>query len=172
MITVKYLPNIHETINVTMDFLNRRPVVKIMLILTKVCCFLMCIAYILKATINTLKFHDMLVLLFALTWLFGYRFLNALILKKVLIKNKTDKFNHTFHINKDKLWGTNNNTFPIQQQWKQVKYIYKNHNGYIIPAIGSANAGKFVWLPKRGFDNTDAENNFLEILQQHKILVK
>jgi hypothetical protein len=115
----------------------------------------------------------MLALFFALTWLFGYRPLNAIILKKILLKNKIDKLQHIFYINKDKLWSINkNNNTPMQQYWKQVKYIHKNQNGYIIPAIGPTNAGKFIWLPKRGFHNVEEENHFLAILEQHKIIIK
>lgn len=172
MITIQYLPSIPETITVTLNFLHKRPFVKIILLMAKICCFLMCIAYILKTITHTLCLHDMLVLIFVLFWLFGYRSFNALLLRRILVKNKIDQKEQIFHINKDKIWGTNANGAAIQQLWKHMKYIYQHNDGYVIPSIGKANAGKFIWLPKRGFPNQQLENQFLEILGSYKISIK
>jgi hypothetical protein len=173
MITIEYCPKISETINATLDFISKRPLVKVFLTLTKFCCFLMCIACLLKVIFNALSIYDILVFLFVLTWLFGHRYINYFFLRKILTKNKIDKFHYILYINQDKLWGINKyNNITIQQPWKQIKYIYKNNDGYIIPEIGAINAGRFTWLPKRGFTNVEAEEKFLNILHQRHIAIK
>jgi hypothetical protein len=172
MIIVEYQPNIPEITNATLNFLERRPIIKVIILLMKICCVIMSAAYILKAIMNTITIHDMLVLLFALTWLFGYRVLNGFILKKILGRQNITKAINKFHINKYKLWWQATNKQPMQQEWKYVTYIYQNPNGYIVPLIGAANAGKFIWLPKRGFAEPAAENKFLELIKQLKIIIK
>lgn len=173
MIIVEYQPNVIETTKATLDFLDRRPIVKIIILLMKSCCFIMSVAYLLKAVTSTLNIHDMLILLFALIWLFGHRTLNYIILKRALTKQKINLTTNKFHLSKHKLWWLNiHNHQPMQQAWNQIKYIYRNQDGYIIPSIGTANAGKFIWLPKRGFNEPAAEQKFLKLLEQLNIKIK
>jgi hypothetical protein len=173
MITVEYQPNVNEMTKATLDFLECRPLIKTMTLLMKICCFIMGVAYILKATANILNLHDMLVILFVLTWLFGQRSINNFILKRNLTRKKIHQTTNKFYLHQHKiLWQTTTDNKQTEQRWKQIKYIYQNKDGYIIPAIGAKNAGKFIWLPKRGFNNLRAENDFLDLLKQLGIIIK
>ena len=173
MTIVEYQNNIAETTNATLDFLNQRPALRTTIFLLRLCCVFMVIAFILKAAAHNLTVYDLLVVVFAFVWLFWQRSFNAMVLRRVLTRKKINLLQSKYNITAHKLWWQNrNNKQPMQQTWKQVKYIYQNKDGYIIPSPGIANSGKFVWLPKRGFVDSAAEQRFLELMQAFKIKIK
>lgn len=173
MITVEYKTNIVETTNATLDFLSRRPIMRILILLMRFCCITVGIAYIIKSTTGSLTIHDTLVVVFAMLWLFGQRSINSSLLKRKLKLQKINDVQNRFQLSQHKLcWQASNNSQQIQQPWRQVKYIYQNKDGYIIPSPGMANTGKFVWLPKRGFATEKSEQDFLQLMQNLKIVLK
>lgn len=171
-IIVTYTTEIAETVNATLDFINNRPLVKFTVIAAKICCSIMIIAYLLKAIYNILTIHDMLVLLFAITWLFAYRRLNTILLQKILTKRNSLTSTKQYQLTSTKISEICKQQTINHHPWKSIKFIYQNNDGYLIPITGSANAGKFIWLPNRGFSSTQAKTNFLTLLQHHNIRIK
>ena len=157
MITVEYKPNIIETTQATLDFLENRPIMKITIRIIYFCFFILFVGYLLKAIISTIKVGDVCIFLFIIIWLFGHRNICSYILKKGLKRKNIEQISIKFNITKYKLWWQQSNLPSTQQTWQKIKFIYKNKNGYIIPLTGLCHAGQFIWLPFRGFKNNSGQ---------------
>ncbi len=172
MITITYAPDIKELTKVTLDFIEKRPMLRIGLWLLHIISILLCIAFISKAITNTATISDTFFVLCALIWLFFRRKINECFLRYALKKAGIAKNDITYHASKLKISCNQHLHKTKQLSWHSVKKIYQHKLGYVIPLSGITRGGKFFWLPCRGFASKEDEQDFLQLLAKQKLKIK
>lgn len=171
MLEIKYNFELEETTQVTLDFLENRPILKVLILLMKIACFLVFIGFAFQFMFGQITIFNVLVVLFALIWIVYRREINYFLLKKSLQKNKINEGNIEIHILKHKLWWRGKTILQDEQPWKKVKKIYKNNKGFIVPLVGISSGAKFIWLPNKGFEKEDDLQEFLKLIEDKNIKI-
>lgn len=169
MIRVEYQTENDEMVNATLDFIENRPLLKLMLFVMKLSCFLVLVGFMLKCISRTAVVEDFTVVLFALMWIMYRKRFNRYLLRRRL-KNQPSQA-HKFQVSERRIWWQYAKQQPDQTLWNNIRLVYQNKLGYMIPLSGLQNAAKFLWLPKRSFKK-DEEQAFVEIVQKRKLKLK
>lgn len=169
MLKVEYNFNKQELAKATVDFMRARPLVKLGEIILKTLCPVMLILYGLKLYYQIATTKDFAYILFVILFIGFSRKITQIIVASNL-PNSSNKACYT--IDKVKLSQAQTNQNPVSQPWKNLKFIYKNKIGYIVPITGFNNGGKFIYLPKHGFKAKSDIDGFEELLMNCKIKVK
>ena len=165
MIKISYQPNLAESASATLDFLLQRPFLSIIFFGMRICCVLLCLGFCLKAFQEQMQVIDLVIVIFAIAWLFYFKALHKVIIKFSLKMQKIDHIFQDYMINKKYIsWQTSKQT-SHKINWKQLKIMYKNSTGYIVPLTGFRNSAKFLWFPRRGFGSCEQEQDFLDLAQ-------
>jgi hypothetical protein len=151
MIDIEYTATPQETSKVTLDFLSNRPIVSLMFNFMKVTCVLLIIGFSITVYTKSTRSQDAISVVTALLWLFYYKQINRWIIKSSLKNRKFTDNNCKIKIDDQSIMCQIQGNRPQHIEWKKLKYALKNQGGYIIPLTGITNAGKFLWLPLRGF---------------------
>jgi len=172
MINIEYASVPQETADATLDFLTNRPFMRIMFWFMKMSCLILCIGFGLTLYAKAARPQDFASVFLALTWLFAYKRINRWIIKGSLKKAKFNNAINVFKIDHKSIFCKLPSKQPVDIEWKRLKYVYKNKDGYIIPITGITNGGKFIWLPHRGFNTQALESEFLEIANKFRLKIK
>jgi hypothetical protein len=172
MINVEYTITPKETVNATLDFLSNRPFVAIMFKVMQLSCIALCIAFAAAVYNKAAKPQDLATVIFALGWIFFYKHVNRWIIKGGLKRRKFETAKQQFKIDEKSIFCRWHINTPINIEWKKIKFLLKNKDGYIVPLTGFANAGKFLWLPSRGFESVNSEQSFLELVNKFNLKIK
>lgn len=161
MINVNYQPLHMEIVQATLDFFVNRPMMRMLLRFMKAACLLLCIVFAIFLYTGNPQPKDYIFVAASIIWLFYYKRINRELIGMILKRRNLQGIPHNFNIDKQRIFCRDQQT---QIEWKRVKFVLKNAHGYIVPLTGFANAGKFLWLPKRGFANEQDEQGFVSIL--------
>lgn len=172
MINVEYTMQKQETVKATLDFLSNRPFLSIMFFCMKVSCIILCLGFAFSVYTKVARPEDFVAALFAVIWLFYYKAINRWVIGNTLKHRKFDLSAQKYTIDQKSIACMLQSKNPFNIEWKKIKYILQNKDGYIIPLTGFSNAGKFLWFPKRGFQNPNMEQEFIDIVQQLKLRIK
>lgn len=172
MINIQYNVAQQESANATMDFLSNRPFLAILFLCMQISCVLLCIGFALTVYNKSTTPQDISALILALIWLFYYKSINRWIIKNSLKKAKFDGVKTKLSIDDKSIFYRIQTNEPINIEWKKLKYVLKNKDGYIIPLTGITYAGKFLWIPIRGFENPSMEQEFLDLVSKFKLKLR
>jgi hypothetical protein len=167
MININYQPTHTEIGQATLDFFLNRPMMRIMLHFMRVACVLLCVIFAMFWHAGQTRPKDYVFASTALIWLLYYKQLNKKLINATIKRQNVSKLPHNFNVDNQRIYCQDQNS---QIEWKKIKFILKNVNGYIIPLTGFTNAGKFLWFPNHGFANQASEQNFVELM--HKLSKK
>lgn len=173
MINIEYTMTPQETVNTTMDFLTNRPFLSSMFLFMRISCLLFCIVFALSVfTTKSARPQDLATIVFAIAWLLYYKSINRWVIKKSLANRKFYNMGYKFKIDEKSIFCRLHSDNIINIEWKKIKHILKNKDGYIIPLTGMGNAGRFLWLPTRGFTDNSIEQDFINLTSKFKLKIK
>lgn len=171
MININYQPINTEFAQATFDFLQNRPFMRFILFFMKLSCLLLCFGFAISLYYDAVRPQDYAIVLTALIWLCFYKNINQWVVKRSLKNRSMHNLPHDMNIDKQRIfYKANNNSSHLE--WKKIRFVLKNSQGYIVPLSGLTNAGKFLWLPLRGFSDPTAEQQFVQTLQELKLKIK
>jgi hypothetical protein len=172
LINIEYTISPQESANATLDFLTNRPIMSFMFTFMKYSCVLLCAGFALTLYQKQTRPQDFMAVLFAIGWILFYKPINRWIIKSTLKGRKFAEAAHSFKIDQKSIFCKLPSGQPQHIEWKKVKFILQNKDGYIVPLTGITNAGKFLWLPFRGFKESTMQEDFVTLVQQLKLKFK
>jgi hypothetical protein len=172
MLAINYTATPEETASATLDFLSNRPIIAIMFSFMKISCLMLCAAFAIALYKKQIQTKDIMTLISAIGWLLFYKRINRGIIKSGLKHRKFASASYSYKIDEKSIYCQINSCVNQHIEWKKIRYILRNNNGYIIPMTGIANAGKFIWLPFSSLKQDDAEQQFLNLAQKFKLKIK
>lgn len=173
MINISYTPNIKEYAKITLFYIEKHFMIKLILMLMNISCIILFFGYVIKIYSNSINVANNFSVLFAILWLLFRRNFNGIFVRRSLKKKNIDKFNPKIIINDKRLsWQYKNKNFQ-HLLWNKIKKIYLIKNGYVIPKVLNAPVhSTFIWIPKSAFASTDEHKNFIEIIKKNNIKIK
>jgi hypothetical protein len=172
MINLEYTMSAQETAESTLDFLANRPFFNILFFVMRYSCILLCFGFAITIYQHNTRPEDIAAFITACVWLFFYKSINRKIIKLTLRGRKFSDMHRNIKFDEKSIFCRGAMLLPIDIEWKKLRYVLKNKDGYIIPLTGIMNAGKFFWLPTRAFNDPQQEQTFLELLQKFKLKIK
>jgi hypothetical protein len=172
MINIEYTMTPEETAKATFDFLANRPFISLLFFFMKTSCFIICIGFVIAVYNKSVRIQDVVSALFALIWISAFKEFNRWMINKRLKNKAFGNAKNEFKIDHKSIFCRFQASNPQNIEWKKLKYILQNKDGYIIPLTGMSNAGKFMWLPFRCFENKSIEQDFLELVKNFKLKIK
>lgn len=172
MINVEYTITPQESANATLDFLINRPVMALIFKFMKYSCILLCIGFAITLYNKQARVQDFVSVMFAVLWIIFYRPVNRWVIKGSLGKHKFPNAKQLIKIDQKSILNKNPAGQPQHIDWKNVKFILQNKDGYIVPLTGFSNAGKFLWLPFRGFTEANMQEEFISLVNNLKLKIK
>ena len=172
MINFEYKVIPQETSQATLDFLTNRPFLSAMFFMMKVSCIILCIMFAFAAYNKSARTQDLAVVIMAIGWLLFYKPINRYLIKSSLKAASVNDTTNTCKIDDKSIYCNLANRYPLNIEWKRLKYLLKNKDGYIVPLTGLGNGGKFIWLPYRAFKPQGLEQEFLSLAGQFKLKIK
>ena len=138
----------------------------------KAACLLYFAAFAVKLYVKGAQTQDYISAVIAFFWLVYFRKINFWMIKHRLQSKKFNSPKNIVKIDHKSILCQLQANQPMHIEWKKLKYILRNKDGYIIPLTGISNAGKFMWLPYRCFANNNIEEEFLNIVSKCKLKIK
>ena len=172
MINIQYTMSAEESAKATLDFLSNRPFISFMYFVMKVSCIGFCFGFWLTLRANAARPQDCVIAVLAIIWLFSFRRINKWLIKKRLSTKHFKSATNTLKIDHKSILSKFQFSEPQHIEWKKLRYILQNKDGYIIPLTGVRNAGRFMWLPHRSFNDTAKEQDFLDLVNKFKLKIK
>lgn len=172
MLEIEYRATANEAADATMDFLANRPLLNIMFFVMRISCFMLCFAFCIALYHNAIRPQDIATVIIAAIWIRYYKPINRWIIKGALKRRKFDEMKCLLKMDEKSILYRIQNFAPHHIEWKKLKFILKNKNGYIVPLTGLTNAGRFMWLPLHCFANPSDEQFFLDLVSKHKLKIK
>ena len=174
LINLSYRVNLHEIAMATADFVNHRPLMRLMQGLMLLTATWLFVAFVIKVYLGyPTKFSDLLSAFFALTWILFYQPLHRRLVLYTLSKRAVKNLEFNIQITNQQIHLFNNQDHSsIKLPWKKISFIAQNPAGYIVPLNGLANAGKFIWLPKATLQQQNHEQEFLKLMENFNIKLK
>lgn len=172
MINVEYTIAPKESANATLDFLINRPLMSLIFKVMKYSCIILCIGFAMVLYTKQARVQDFVSVLFAAIWLIFYKPINRWVIKGSLNKRKFASDTHTIKIDEKSIFSKRSTGEPQNITWKNVKFILQNQDGYIVPLTGFNNAGKFLWLPFRGFTQASMQDDFVSLAGKLRLKIK
>lgn len=169
-IRLNYSVDPKELARASVDFLDKRPFIKLLKISMNCCCILAIIALFLKMREGVADKQDFIFVMIVSTWMFMYKLISYGIILFVAKMSKNSVKEVSYELDASKLQLQNKGKLLNKQSWKQLKKIYKNSSGYIVPFVGMTNGGKFAWLPKKSFA-IDEEEQFISHINKMGIKI-
>lgn len=170
MLDIEYTATSQETAAVSLQFLANRPIMASMFYLMKIICFGLFIVFGITAYNKALRPQDIMAVLTAIVWLLYYKPINRWIIGSILKRRKFPQLTFNVRMDDKSIFYKQNNNQPQHIQWKKLKFVLKDQNGYIIPLTGVSNAGRYIWIPLRSLQASEPE--FLKLLNKFKLKVK
>lgn len=167
MMNISYVPANQEFAKATADFLLQRPMLKILLALSRVACIIILLGFSLLAYAHAVTLHSLIYAIMAVGWLILYKQINYQTIRLVTNFRDISKIPYEFNIDKKRIFYKNTSA-STQVEWKTIKFIIDTYAGYIIPLSGIHNSGRFLWLPKRAFADRGQEQEFLQLMTNLK----
>lgn len=172
MLEIEYTASAEETAVATYTFLMQRPILQMLFLFMKMACIIICVAFMLSIYYKFIRPQDILAFITALIWLFFYKNINSWIIRNTLKSRKFTDMKCFFKIDNKGILYKYNNAQPQHIEWKYLKYVLQNKQGYIIPLTGITNAGKFLWLPMRCLENHETQKDFMNFLDKSHLKIK
>ncbi len=170
MIDIEYTATPQETATVSLQFLTNRPLIASMFSSIKIISLAFLFMFIVTAYNNALRLQDIISAIIAIVWLLYYKPINRWIISTALKSKKLPKFTFNVRIDDKSIFYKQDNNQPRNIEWKKLKFVLKDQNGYIIPLTGLTNSGKYIWIPLRSLQASEQE--LLKLLNKFKIKVK
>lgn len=171
MLEIEYTTTTPETANATMDFMLNRPLLAAMFLFMKISCWILCLVFAIAFYYKALRPQDYATIGMVFVWLMFYKQINRWVIKSTLKRRKFDDLKCVLRMDDKSVFYRIQQYTPQHIEWKKLRYVLKNNEGYIIPLTGITNAGKFLWLPLRSL-NGEQEKTFLDFVQKFKLKVK
>lgn len=172
MLEIEYTATAQETSKATLDFMSNRPIMALLFLSMKISCLLLCLVFTITLYNKSIRPQDIGAILFAVIWLLYYKQINRWIIRRSLKMRKFTDYKCLYKIDDKSILYQLHTFAPQHIQWKKLKYVLKNNEGYIIPITGIDNAGKFLWLPFRSLHNDSDQQQFLNFLEKFKLKLK
>ncbi len=172
MIEIEYTTSANETSKATLDFMSNRPMMSLLFKSMQILCIGLCAGYAISLYTHTARKEDATAVIFALLWIIFYKRFNRWIINHTIKLRKFSEVKCAFKIDDKSIYYQLHTNQPLHVEWKKLKYVFKNGDGYIIPLTGVINAGRFLWLPKRSFKAAPEELTFLDLCQKFKLELK
>lgn len=172
MINIEYNITPQESANATLDFITNRPVMRFVFKFMQYSCIVLCIGFAISMYHKQARVQDFVAVLFAVIWLLFYKPINRWVVRGSLKAQKFSNASCTYKIDKKSIFCKIANAQPRHIDWKNVKFVLQNKDGFIVPLTGIANAGKFIWLPNRGFVQENMREEFINLIQELKLKLK
>ncbi len=172
MLEINYTMTAQETADATLDFLTNRATMAFMFAIMKYSCLMLCFVFAITAYNKAAQPQDIATVIFALIWIVFYKKINRWIVKSALRHRRFTEMHPKIKIDHKRMQCTGQATNPINIEWKSLRNILKTKNGYIVPLTGLRNAGRFIWLPFRGFNTPACEQEFVDLAQNFRIKIK
>ncbi len=172
MIDIEYTTDPKETAAATLDFLSNRPLMSFMFKFMQVMCFLLCAGFAITVYNKSARPQDWATAVTACLWLLFYKPINRWVIRSGLKYRSFGNNKCVVRMDDKSVFCKINTANPQHVEWKKLKYVIKNKEGYIVPLTGMANAGKFLWLPMRCFTSPELEQQFLQLAQKFKLQLK
>lgn len=170
MIELQYTTSAQENAKATLDFMSNRPVVAFSFKFMRVTCLLLCCIFAITWYNKSLRPQDYTAVLFAIVWFFYYKNINRWVIGRMLKLRKFNDMQCLYKIDDKSILYKLQNFQPQNIEWKKLKHVLRNNEGYIIPLTGFVNAGRFLWLPLRSLQNQEPE--FLELINKFKLKLR
>lgn len=171
MINISFIPTNLEFAEATAKFLLQRPTLRLLMSITRGASLLVIVGFALCFYADAVTAKNIISTSMAVIWLFFYKKINTAVVKKVIISRDLGKIPNNFKIDKNRILCKTQTT-SSQIDWRNIKYVLSTYAGYIIPLTGIANAGRFLWLPKRAFTDNAQEQEFIKLLDKVKKPIK
>lgn len=172
MIEIEYTTSAQEASQATLDFMINRPIMALMFKGMQMLCIALCAGYAITLYTNTARKEDAVAVIFALLWIVFYKRFNRWVINRTLKLRKFNDVTCAMKIDDKSIFYKLHNNQPLHIEWKKLRFVLKNNDGYIIPLTGVINAGRFLWLPKRSLNSPQAEIQFLDLCQKFKLKLK
>lgn len=172
MLELEYTTTADDAAAATTDFLTNRPLLNIMMIVLRISCFILCFAFTIAVYNKAARPQDYVMALTAAIWIFYHKKINHSVVKSSLKRRKFENIKCVMKIDEKSILYRLQNYTPQYIEWKKLRFVIKNKNGYIIPLTGLANAGRFMWLPFQGLKADNAEQKFLDLVSKYKLKIK
>jgi hypothetical protein len=171
MINIQYTIDPAQIAQATSDFLNKRPIMRVLRILMLGAAVLLNISLILKIYWQApISLRDILSCLLAIGWVMFYKHIHKYIIAFKLRRSPTNlQLNLEISSQQINFFSTQNAS-PSKLFWQRIKLIYKTKEGYIVPLTGLSNAGKFLWLPLTSL--AQQEQQLTQIIAKHNITIR
>ncbi len=170
MIELNFETTSQESAQATIDFMSNRPIGALMFRFMQSMCILLCVGYGLMLYSHSTRLEDTLAVIAALAWLLAYKHINRWIVVQSLKIRKFSNVSCICKIDEKSILYQLQANQPLHIEWKKLKFVLKNKNGYIIPLTGASNAGKFMWLPLRSLHSYEPE--LLDLIAKFKLKIK
>lgn len=172
MLEIEYTTTNQEAADATLDFMSNRPMVAFIFKFMRTACIVLCVIFAFLWYKKAIRPQDYIALITATAWLFFYKKINRRIISKTIGLRKLGDIKCICKIDDRSILYKVHNFAPLYIEWKKLRFVLKNKDGYIIPLTGLTNAGRFIWLPQRVWQNHDMEQQFLNLVQKFKLKVR
>lgn len=171
MINISFVPTNIEFAEATAKFLLQRPILRLLMSITRLTSMMMIIGFALCVYADAVTPKNIITTLMAFVWLFFYKQINTIVVKKTISGRDLSRIPYSFKIDKNRIMCKTQSS-SSQVDWRNIKYVLSTYAGYIIPLTGIGNAGRFLWLPKRAFSDNSQEQEFIKLLEKVKKPIK
>lgn len=172
MLEIRFHTSAKEAATATIDFMSNRPIVAIMFYVMTALCIMLCFVFAITVYNHAARSADVVAVIGAVGWILFYKKINRFFIERLLLLRKFAEFECLYKIDAKSILYKLHTQEASHIEWKKLKLVLKNKDGYIIPLTGLANAGKFLWLPLHSLQAAGIEQELLDLFTKFKLKLK
>jgi len=168
-IQVEYLTAAPELAHASIAFLEKKPFVRALILLSNaIVCFVALALLLLFSVMHTLNLSQWVALLTAGLWLFGRKPLHTWVLSRRMHQATTIGKVLIVSLSQNGITWSGRGLVPGNMAWKDLKYLVRTREGFILPQSFT----RFLWLPFHGFSSPEDIAAFNDFIQTQPIVLR
>jgi hypothetical protein len=166
LITNEYTPDPEEFAKASFIFLEKKPILAIMIGVLNIFAVLLFFLIATKIAITiSATVQESFALLFSAFWIFGRKPLNLWLFKRRMQASLSLKSPIKIEISLNGIAWNGQKLRPGSISWRDLKWVMQVKNGYIIPN----HMTRFLWIPNHGFTSQHDSIEFNKLLIEKQI---